>query len=205
MGVRYESTRRTVREFCAKHHWEMSRSEAVVEHRVGELVEILEPFESRFESIDVFRNKQRTSSRSGITKAESVYRFSKTLQRYEIETLSDALKGGKNPRLKEAIRGIPGQSSGISFAYFLILVGHRDVVKPDRMICRFVAAAIGETTISQDYANELVISASSALAGEFPNLVPAVLDNAIWKYQRGASPAGADQMFVRHAFTRKLG
>lgn len=77
MGVRYESTRRTVREFCAKHQWEMSRSEAVVEHTVSELVQILAPFENQFESIDVFRNKQRTSSRSGITKAESVYRFSK--------------------------------------------------------------------------------------------------------------------------------
>jgi hypothetical protein len=203
MGVRYESTRRTVREFCTKHRWGISRSEAVIEHTVSEFLQILAPFENQFESADVFRNKQRTSSRSGITKAESVYRFAKTLQRYEIETFSDALSRGKNPRLKEAVRGIPGQSSGISFAYFLILVGHRDVVKPDRMIRRFVAAAIGRATISQDYVDELVVSASDALIDELPNLVPAVLDNAIWKYQKGAPPAGADQMFTRHAFIRK--
>src|SRR5215470_10096832 len=38
MGVRYESTRHTVREFCTKHRWGISRSEAVIEHTVSEFL-----------------------------------------------------------------------------------------------------------------------------------------------------------------------
>src|SRR5205823_5748989 len=108
------------------------------EHTISELLAILAPFEKRFEAVDVFNNKQRTSPRSGITKAEAVYRFANVLKSHGIETLKDVKKKGKYPAVRAAITGIPGQGSGISYDYFLMLSGDVEVVKADRMLRRFV-------------------------------------------------------------------
>jgi hypothetical protein len=189
IGVRYTGVTNTIDNFCKFSHWEKDRKKARTEHIVSQLLSILSPYENRFDELaeNVFRNRQLTSARSGIRKAEAVYRFAKALQHHGIETFSDAIQRGKDRELGEAVRRIPGQSSGLSFAYFLMLVGHRDVVKPDRMLRRFVALAI-DKPVSQDYADDLVVRASAVLRTQFPNLTPSVLDNAIWTYQQRAQP-----------------
>jgi hypothetical protein len=184
LGVRYESTRRTVRQFCKTQGWQLSRTTNFAEPTTSDLICVLEPFSRRFEEANPFKNKQRTSPRSGITKAEAVYRFAQILHGFGIETLADALQKAKAPELKQAIKSVPGQSSGLSYSYFLILVGHRDVVKPDRMVRRFVSTAMGRQ-VSPDDSERLIIAACAALSREFPHLTAAALDNAIWKFQRG--------------------
>lgn len=193
IGVRYESTERTVTEFCARYHWQRDGRGKEKEHTITEFLSILNPYGNRWEEMadTVFRNRQRTSSRSGILKAEATYRFAKTLQQFGVETFADVLKSGLRNDLRQAIKAIPGQASGLSYAYFLILAGNQDGVKADRMVTRFVADALGVRNVAPELAEELVRNASKTLRGEFPRLVPSSLDNKIWKYQRAKEDVGA--------------
>lgn len=187
IGVRYESTERTVKDFCAQCHWQRDgRGRTSGERTISDLLRILQPYENRWEEManDLFHNRQRTSTRSGILKAEAVYRFSKTLQHFGIETFADVVRSGLRDDLRHAIKDIPGQGSGLSYTYFLILAGNEDGVKADRMVTRFVANALGVRNATPELAEELVRKASALLRAEFPKLTPSSLDNKIWKYQR---------------------
>jgi hypothetical protein len=186
IGARYESTERTVTTFCERYGWGREDRGGTTEHTISEFLRILQPYENRWEEMAnvVFRNRQRTSSRSGILKAEATYRFANVLPQFGIETLADVLISGPRDDLRRAIKAIPGQGSALSYAYFLILAGNQDAVKPDRMVTRFVANALGVRTVAPELAEELVRKASAILRPEFPALVPSSLDNKIWKYQR---------------------
>jgi hypothetical protein len=186
IGVRYESTERTVTNFCARYGWERDGRGRTAEKVISDFLGILQAYESRWEQMakDVFRNRQRTSSRSGILKAEASYRFADVLRQFGIENFEDVLESGLRDDLRRAIKAIPGQGSGLSYAYFLILAGNQDGVKPDRMVTRFVANALGVRSVPPELVEELVRKASAILQREFPALVPSSLDNKIWKYQR---------------------
>jgi hypothetical protein len=186
IGVRYESTERTVTDFCARYNWKRDGRGRAVERTVSDFIQILEPYENHWEDManDLFHNRQRTSTRSGILKAEAVYRFARTLQRFGIETFADVMKSGLRDDLKSAIKAIPGQGSGLSYTYFLILAGNENGIKADRMVTRFVANALGVPNVAPALAEELATKASAVLKAEFPKLTPSTLDNKIWKYQR---------------------
>lgn len=192
IGVRYESTERTVTEFCARHRWQRDGRGREKEHTITEFLNILCQYENRWENMadHVFRNRQRTSSRSGILKAEATYRFAKVLQKFGVETFADVLNSGLRTDLRQAIKAIPGQASGLSYSYFMILAGNQDGVKADRMVTRFVADALGVRNVAPDLAEELVRNASRTLRPQFPMLVPSSLDNKIWKFQRAKEDAG---------------
>ena len=49
----------------------------------------------------------------------------------------DSLRWCYNELLEKKIKEIPGQKSGLSFKYFLMLVGNENLIKPDRMIIRY--------------------------------------------------------------------
>jgi hypothetical protein len=117
-------------------------------------------------------------------KGEAVYHFAKALQKFGVERFSDVMKSGLREDLRAAIRKIPGQGSGLSYAYFRILAGNQDGVKTDRMVTRFVATALGVPSVTPELAGQLVRNVSASLRTEFPSLMPSVLDNKIWKYQR---------------------
>lgn len=90
--------------------------------------------ENRWEDMarDVFRNRQRTSSTSGILKSEAVYRVCKILQNHDAETLATfrhALESGRRDELRRAITAVRGQGRGLSFDYLLILSGDTNAVK----------------------------------------------------------------------------
>lgn len=77
---------------------------------------------------------------------------------------------------------VPGQASGVSWRAFCMLVGLAEV-KPDRMIRRYVATALGrpgESAVGVEEARDLVM-ATAALLG----VSPRDLDYAIWSYQSG--------------------
>jgi hypothetical protein len=126
-----------------------------------------------------FKNRQRTSSRGGILKAEAVYRFAKVLVDLRISAFGDTEDLARNQTAEERVRGIPGQGSGISFSYFLMLAGSPG------MICRFVARALKIPSVAPGVAQKLVVAASMALNTEVPGLTPRLLDHEIWKYERG--------------------
>lgn len=127
-------------------------------------------------------NYQRTSSKSGILKADAVQRSAEVLRNAGYATC-DQVMGATAEDLAELERrwtAVHGQSSGVSWAYFLMLAG-RQGVKPDRMIRRFVADARNttEAAISQQTAQDVIAAAASQLGIELSRL-----DYAIWRYQR---------------------
>ncbi len=82
--------------------------------------------------------------------------------------------------MKSDWRRLTGQrSSDTGWRYLLLLAG-ADEVKPDRMICRFVARALGCSAVASATAAVLVREAAGLLG------VPVrVLDHAIWRWESG--------------------
>jgi hypothetical protein len=148
IGVRYESTERTLDDFCTWSHWNYEQ-----EYTVNEFIALLDPFDGDWERLatKVFQNRQRTSSRSGILKAEAVCRFARGLRSSDVDSHADIPKEVKfDPpdHLVSTVTAIPGPSSGISLKYFLMLAGYDGTIKPDRMVVRFVADALGRINVT---------------------------------------------------------
>ena len=103
-----------------------------------EFVELLTQTSAEELTSSVFKNKQRTSTKNGILKAEAVSLVAKVLVDSTIENFSDTEDETKTASAREGVVRIPGQGSGISFDYFLMLAGRDEAVKSDRMIRGFV-------------------------------------------------------------------
>ena len=186
MGVRYESTERTVSTFCNWRNRNQKQLLSQREYGIGDFLQDLAPYENQWDRLaeEVFDNRQRTSSRSGILKAEAVYRFARALAAHEIDTRADATDLERMQAAETVIKTIPGQGSGISFKYFCMLAGDENFVKPDRMVRRFVAEALNVPDVEPKRAAELLIEAAHALREKIPNLTATRLDYEIWVYQR---------------------
>jgi hypothetical protein len=78
---------------------------------------------------------------------------------------------------------IPGQRSGISLKYFLMLAGNDNLIKPDRQILSFLKSILNENVSIQD-AQALLQQSCEILKKEYPNLNLRLLDHLIWNYQR---------------------
>jgi hypothetical protein len=131
---------------------------------------------------DTVANRQRTSTRGGILKAEAVERACQALIGVNIRTVHD-LRVADVSRLTAAEQAwlqIRGQGSGLSWRYLLMLTGRQDV-KPDRMVIGFVKDALGHRPTAAQAA-DLVQNAAAALRAEVRTL-----DHRIWQYQRTAT------------------
>jgi hypothetical protein len=124
-------------------------------------------------------NRQRTSTRSGILKAEAVLLTARVLADAEVQSTAALLV--LSPKALEGLRAdfvaVRGQGSGLSFDYLLMLAG-RPGVKSDRMIRRFVARATGAESadaVTVSDARDLVTAAAAALGVDAHRL-----DSAIW-------------------------
>src|SRR5690606_20462468 len=93
---------------------------------------------------EVVRNRQRTSTRNGILKSEAVHQLAGLLTARDAATKAqvEKLSPEQLKELEAAWRSVRGQRSGITWRYFLMLLGVEGV-KPDRMIIRFIARTIG--------------------------------------------------------------
>jgi hypothetical protein len=131
----------------------------------------------------LFGNRQRTSTRNGILKADAVLRFARVLQAGRVEHLQDTVGLGERADVEAGVRRIAGQSSGLSWRYFLMLSGDDTRVKPDRMIRRFLARALGREPALDD-AQVLLERVVAALRPECPALTPRLLDHLIWRAER---------------------
>lgn len=133
---------------------------------------------------DAVQNRQRTSSRNGILKAEAVLRAATVLRNTRIAT-PDQMRSARLEDVEALRRGwreVPGQGSGLSLDYFFMLCGMPGV-KGDRMIRRFIATALGqenELTVDPATAVELVQGAARHL-----DVTDRLLDFAIWQHESG--------------------
>jgi hypothetical protein len=155
---------------------------------IKEFVDILDNRLAQGATYDtLFSNRQRTSSWGGILKAEAVHRFAKALLDSGINRYSDVKRQRKLAEAEHRIISIPGQRSGLTFTYFLMLSGETNYVKGDTHIRRFVSDALSidqHRLVDQNQAAMLLTQAATRLAIDNPGLTPLKLDFAVWNYQR---------------------
>ena len=131
IGVKYQGVVKVVNRY--KSHWQDKGIDANNEKHSTR--DFLDAFDSRDNLADtLFDNRQRTSTRGGILKANAVVQLLKVLDSAGIQTTKQLRKHFGDANLDQAIRDVHGQSSGISAKYLFLLAGVEDAVKPDRMI-----------------------------------------------------------------------
>jgi hypothetical protein len=192
IGVRYESVQNVVARYCAHFDLRRVRKDRTSLPDPAEQ-ESISAFCAKAKVIgpdrmaaEVFRNRQRTSTRSGILKSEAVQCFAQTLRAHGVEYLQDVPTTFSNPAFKRDIRNIPGQGSGISLHYFWMLTGSDGWIKPDRMVLRFLESVLGRA-VSTTEAQDLLGAASDRIRTRHPHLTPRLLDYLVWEYQRKQS------------------
>ena len=193
IGVKYEAVRAVVSRYCEYFGLEQYRPDQLAvpaktsQEALGGLVGHFDDFGLERMTNDVFANRQRTSTKSGILKAEAVWKFASALRSHRIEYLQDVGETLPSVALRQAITLIPGQGSGISLQYCWMLAGSDELIKPDRMVLRFLEDSLGRP-VSPEEALRLVAGAVAELKAHYPAMTPRLLDHKIWEYQR-AGPA----------------
>ena len=187
IGVRYTSTQRVVSNLCEYAGWTRffasREARGAGEYGIGDLNSMFDKFGAEGMAESVFQNRQRTSSRSGILKAEAVLLYCRTLIKAGINDFPD-LDVERREYAEAIILGLPGQSSGIAFDYFMMLAGDDNLINPDRMVQRYVAHALDLDSVPQPrQAAILVRLAAKELRTRGQLWTPLSLDNAIWRHQ----------------------
>lgn len=131
----------------------------------------------------VYDNRQLTSTKSGILKADAVIQFARCLQSHGVEYFQDVHRIADNTRFDDDIKNIQGQGSGISLKYFLMLAGFDNLIKPDRMVLQFLESALSRR-VKVGEASPLLELACEQLKPRHEHLTPRLLDHEVWKYQR---------------------
>ena len=184
IGVKYTSTQNVVKSYCTYYglrEYNTERDPCGDTHTVSKMIENIESIGIEKSADVIFKNHQRTSSRSGILKADAVLRFAKILQEYGIETLADINAKGVPFEVEQEILRIPGQQSGLSFRYFCMLSGDDSQAKPDRHVLRFLREHTGKDYSIQQ-ARDALEDAVELLKGKYPYLTVRLLDYSIWDY-----------------------
>lgn len=181
IGVRYEGVQNTIRRFC--NYYQIDRFSRKNELTTTDILKLVEDMSLIDLTEKIFQNRQRTSVTNGILKSEAVIMFLRILQKFKVETFDDIEKIIVNEQFENEIRKIPGQRSGISLKYFFMLAGSDDLIKPDRMILRFLENITGEK-LSLNNCQSILSSVTERLKTKGFNITAKKLDNLIWSYQR---------------------
>lgn len=132
---------------------------------------------------ELFTNHQRTSTRSGILKAEAVLQHVQVLRDAGVNTLADAATLlADDARLEDVeaqLRRIKGHGQGVRLGYLWMLLGDDDTVKPDRHVLRWLNKTLGRP-VSIAEARSL-LSATARETGR----TPWEIDHAIWERSTG--------------------
>jgi hypothetical protein len=181
IGVKYESVTNTINRFCS--YYKIDKFSKCIEYSTTYFLELMAKVTLKDLTEKVFNNRQRTSPTNGILKSEAVILFLLLLQKYNIEKRRDIDRLLINDKFETEVKMIPGQRSGISYKYFLMLAGSDNLVKPDRMLLRFLEG-ITNINISRDDCQIIIQKVVHKMNNNGFNLTPKKLDNLIWNYQR---------------------
>ena len=188
IGVRYTAVTNAINRLC--EHYKIAQTINPITYipskskqtTTSEFLQLIKGDTTRFIAKNIL-TLQRTSSTNGILKAEAAIRFLKVLKDFNIEYYQDVSKVTIDEGFENSIKKIPGQKSGISLKYFFMLAGNDNLIKPDRMIHRFLLKATG-----QNFKNEECQIILTAVTKELNNkgykLTPKLLDDIIWNNQR---------------------
>jgi hypothetical protein len=193
IGVRYINVQRVVEAWCVAQTSPWIKFEMPTEPRktLDDFLRVADGFSPDDLAARYFGgNRQRTSTRGGILKAEAAVLYAKALKSVGINDFKDIRSREVAALGRQAVSKVTGHASGISYDYLLMLAGDDSFVKADRMICRFVADAANLSTVSPAQAQEAVVGACRKLSGQYPTLTPRLLDHLIWLYQRESQQVG---------------
>ncbi|BBE48931.1 hypothetical protein G9444_6303 [Rhodococcus erythropolis] len=129
-------------------------------------------------------NRKPTSTAKGAPlKAAAIHEAAGRLRQLGIDSTDDlrAADADELESAKKAWATVPGQRSGITWNYFLMLAGIPGV-KADRMVIRYVANAIG-TTPEDVSAAEAAMLVKTVAEKSGHNVTH--LDHAIWRFESG--------------------
>jgi hypothetical protein len=148
-----------------------------------EFIQRMEDTEMGVFAASIIRNQQPIRPGSQVLKAEAVYYFACALREFNVHYLQDAVALEGDDIFSHTIRGLPGQGSGLSLDYFLMLAGSETLTKADRWVVRFFERVLGRAPKAKE-ALELLTEASYLLTPQYPHLTPRYIDNQIWVSER---------------------
>jgi hypothetical protein len=193
INARYSAVENVVARYCRHFSIERLRTNreclpAVTDQEPVVLLRdrIVEVGPERFAS-EVLANRQRTSARSGILKAEAVCRLAQILSDHGVTYFQDVASVSDSAAFERSVRTIPGQASGVSLQYFWMLAGSDNLVKPDRQIVRFAQRALGRD-VAPAFAADCLARAAQLLQPKYPHLTPRLLDYEAWRFERAQQP-----------------
>lgn len=134
---------------------------------------------------DVVKNVKPAHTRRGaLLKAEIIERAAKLMKCLKINTVEDFRRAVEGDRYDNPVRDgwlkLPSQSSGVTYNYMLLLAGLPSI-KPDRMVLRFLADALGEDAdLSKNRAVELLERTATRM-----NVDARALDHIVWRAASG--------------------
>lgn len=200
IGVKYQSVEKAERSFFEHFGLDISRKYPIVdEYTIKRFIAHMNSFKGFEDAAQkAFRNSQRTSSKSGILKAEACYLVAKVFEKHRIDTLDDFNNYADKDKLDADILAVKGQSSGIMLKYLYMLAGKADEVKPDRHVIKFVNRVFPKVN-DHDEIKRIISESVELLRVKYPKLTARFLDCIIWDHMR--SP----KVWVLSAKTTNLG
>lgn len=189
LGIKYEMVKTVIANYCSFFKLLTFRSNLNTlpseqeQQSISTFIELYDKYCIIEFANGIYRNRCKTSTRSGILKAEAVLLFARVLKDYGINYFQDIHKIYNQLDIERYVLSIKGQSSGKSWVYFLMLAGNDCFIKPDRQIQRFLLSATGKDFTAQE-AQELLYKVANVLKKEYPSITPRLLDYKIWEWQR---------------------
>ena len=183
INLRYIMVENTVKNLSQKLEINLRRNGSK-EFSLQEFLKILNNYSDEDLAVSLFGYKYRTSSTNGITKALAVKLACKVLLDHGINNFADVNKKRLDSAEQDFIK-IKGQNSGISYKYFCMLAGDENLIKPDRMICRFIANSLEmNKDPTPKEAEKIFQEAFIKVSEDYPKLTPRFLDYIVWDFQR---------------------
>ncbi|MBW0105645.1 hypothetical protein [Pseudonocardia sp. KRD291] len=141
------------------------------------------------DEVDVFaatvlRNRQRTSPRGGILKAEAAREYAGALVEAGVERYADLpallIDASRLAALEERLRKVRGNGSGeVRLGYLWMLLGDDQIIKPDRMVLRWLGRVL-DRPVGTGEARTLLTDAAAEIGR-----TPWEVDHALWNAERG--------------------
>ena len=186
IGVKYSSTAKVTERYIEYYDLDISRSfSGANEHTIKDFLKNIENAGgAKAFAEKVVHNRQRTSSINGILKAEACEMVARVCEKHGIDTLADFNNYDKKDELDNDILAVHGQSSGVMLKYLRMLAGNNNLIKPDRMVKRFVASFSSAITSDEELQKLVSRAATEVLKLKYPNMTPRLLDYLMWEYQK---------------------
>jgi hypothetical protein len=141
------------------------------------------------EDLRAITNGQLTSTRSGIKKADAVLQYARILVEHgvpDLAAVADMMADQDRwDNVGRALAGVRGDGQeGVRRGYLWMLCGSDDLIKPDRIVLRWLAER-GCPASAPEARNILAKAAKELTVRLRRPVTPWMVDHAVWKAERG--------------------